>query len=651
MRHLGVWLSIYLGVCAPQAAHAQSPLESPARESIRTALLSESLTLRGSESSADLIVNLPDPSERASAVELELPISVSDNVLATSTLTLELQDQPLQSVFVRRLPTQGAWRIPLPELPAGYFALRLRTRLLTAGDPCHDAQHQPPTLTLHASAGLVYALRLRPPAPLAVAALLTQWREQRPRVRLPRSAEIDRGEAPAWLAADSFLRRLGALPVGGAAPPESTSPALLLHAGSTAERAIDAAPAHEPHSTAQVDGQWLHVTAPDSQALQHALYALANPQLAGRCTESICQLPASTAEASLTPPRATDSPEPDAEVFTLHERGYHSGYVVRGEGEHVLSLPWVRPAWWQVSEWPELDMVLSVSPHPALDARASEVELRFGSRRLEHASLPSPGPEPLRLAARIPPSLWSETEWPLQIRIVLRATPRPDCLVPQGALWAAIHSRSRLHVPRQEQAYRGSLAGFATLAQRQRPTLLWPGALPAWLLPAIGAAIYPWASSGPLKLVSDRASCAAPCVVLTGAPMDLPTVTSEGPAVRLQAEPASAAQPTALHLLWSDGRSPEVSLRSPEYASLLTPQAAPAAGTFLSQGAAGRALPAKRVQASGAAVHGERIPLPQNVRWLSRDRVRWRGFLDASFLFALPLLAGLCWRLTRRRQR
>jgi hypothetical protein len=177
MRHLGVWLSIYLGVCAPQAAHAQSPLESPARESIRTALLSESLTLRGSESSADLIVNLPDPSERASAVELELPISVSDNVLATSTLTLELQGQPLQSVFVRRLPTQGAWRIPLPELPAGYFALRLRTRLLTAGDPCHDAQHQPPTLTLHASAGLVYARRLRPPAPLAVAALLTRINE------------------------------------------------------------------------------------------------------------------------------------------------------------------------------------------------------------------------------------------------------------------------------------------------------------------------------------------------------------------------------------------------------------------------------------------------------------------------------------------
>lgn len=651
MRSLGVWLSIYLGVCAPLAAHAQSLVESPARESIRTALLSESLTLRGSEGSADLIVNLPDPSERASAVELELPISVSDNVLATSTLTLELQDQPLQSVFVRGLPAQGAWRIALPNLPAGYFALRLRSRLLTAGDPCHDAQHQPPTLTLHASAALVYARRVRPPAPLTVAALLTQWRQERPRVRLPRAAEIDRSEAPAWLAADFFLRSLGALPVGSAVPPESTAPALLLHAHSTAERAIDAPPSREPHSTAQVEGQWLHVTAPDAPALQHALYALANPQLASRCTESLCQLPASTAAAGLTPPNATESPEPDAEVFTLHERGHPSGYVVRGEGEHVLALPWVRPAWWQVSEWPELDMVLSVSPHPALDPGASEVELRFGSRRLEHASLPSPGPEPLRLAARIPPPLWNESEWPLQIRIVLRATPRPDCFVPQGALWAAIHSRSRLRVPRQEQVYRGSLAGFASLAQRQRPTLLWPGALPAWLLPAIGAVIYPWESSGPLKLVSDRASCAAPCVVLTGAPMELPTVTAEGPAVRLQAEPALAAQPTALRLLWSDGRSPEVALRSPEYASLLTPQAEPAAGTFLSQGAAGAGLPGKRVHARETAVHGERIPLPGRVRRLSSARVRWRSFLDASFLFALPLLAGLCWRVTRRRLR
>ncbi|HNN93391.1 MAG TPA: cellulose biosynthesis cyclic di-GMP-binding regulatory protein BcsB [Pseudomonadota bacterium] len=651
MRSLGVWLSLYLGVCAPLAAHAQNPVESPASESIRTALLSESLTLRGSEGSADLIMNLPDPSERASAVELELPISVSEHVLGTSTLTLELQDQPLQSVFVRQLAARGAWRIALPNLPAGYFALRLRSRLLTAGDPCHDTPQQVPTLTLHATAALLYARRLHPPAPPSVAALLEQWRQQHPPVHLVRSAEIDRSEAPAWLAADFFLRSLGALPVASEALPDSTSPALFLHAYSAVERAIEIPSSDRSHGTAQVEGRSLHVRASDPQALQHALYALANPQLAGRCTASICQVPIPVDAASPTPPPAAESQDTYAEVFTLGERGYRSGYVVRGEGEHVLALPWVRPSWWQVSEWPELDMMLSVSPHPALDAGASEVELRFGSRRLEHAALPSPGPEPLRLSARIPPSLWNESDWPLQIRIVLRATPRPDCVVPQGALWAAIHSRSRLRVPRQEQVYRGSLAGFASLARRQRPTLLWPGALPAWLLPAIGAAIYPWESSGPLELVSDRASCAAPCVVLTGAPIDLPTVTSEGPAVRLQAEPASAAQATALRLLWSDGRRSEVALRSPEYASLLTPQAEPATGTFLSQGTAGRTLPGKRVHPPGATGDGERIAWSKNVRWLSRDRRRWRGWLDASFLFALPLLAGLCWRVTSRRPR
>ena len=336
-------------------------VRSRARPVSRSAppLLSEALTLHGSEGSADLIVN-PARAQRArERGRTTLPISVSDNVLATSTLTLELQDQPLQSVFVRRLPAHGAWRIPCPicqrMLRAATAQSSLDRRILSR------RQHQPPIADAARERGPGLRAPMRPPLWFTIAALFAQWRQQGPRVRLPRSAEIDQARRrPGWLPTfcaawehcRSEARRRPS-------PPRLPS---LLHARSTAERAIDTA-SPRTSTAAQVEGQWLHVTAPDAQGCEIPVCAgkIRSWQVAAPKAFVSCRPPP---QKPALPAQCDGVAEPDAEVFTLHERGYPSGCVVRGEGEHVLSLALGASCVVAGQRVAGLDMVLSVSASP-----------------------------------------------------------------------------------------------------------------------------------------------------------------------------------------------------------------------------------------------------------------------------------------------
>ena len=424
-------------------------------------------------------------------------------------------------MFVRRLPAHGAWRIRLPDLPAGYFcAATAQSSLDRRGSLSRRAAPASHADAARERSWSTRAECAHPPAYHRCA--VAQWRQQGfGWAEPPRSAEIDRGEAPAWLAAD-FLRRLGALPVEARRRP---SPPRLPSYCTRARRQSARSTLRQPTNlTARRRLKVSGYTSPRRMPRGCSnLYA--GKSAAGK---SLHRKPLSAAgrhrRSQPTRPMRRSRQSPTPRSLRSTSAAIHRATSCAGEGEHVLSCPLGAScvvAGQRVAE-PRWSCPSRLTPRsirgPARSSFASAAPA--GATRRCHLL----GPNRCGWRRAFPRCGTKMSGHCRSASSCARLHGRTVCAARR---WGRHSQPFRLRVLRQEQVIAVAWPALRPLLSSNGRRCFIGGA-PRLVAAGDWRGDHPGPAPGPFTLVSDRASCGPLCCADRGADGS-PTVTSQGP--------------------------------------------------------------------------------------------------------------------------
>lgn len=623
-----------LGIAA-RRAHADSAARS-SRE--RVVLFPAAQEIVGSEGSAVVVVQLPAGLSASDPAILHLWTEVGkDAVLAESTLSIELDDAPIYSSFLHRKQAIAEITVPLPVTPSGFHVLRIRSRLVSALDPCLTKQRSLLWLRLLSESSLVHVRPLVVSAPDSVSALVSGWRDARAGVRLVTRESVTPAQLPVVLAADGFLRSLGARPKTEG----DDLPQLVLHIDPR-EREQEILP---KGARLLSDRQTLHIIARDTDSLIEQLLALRTTARWESCITAQCDFAAVASHQGNRSVDAQSGRRSSALVRSVSALGFPSGYVAKGEGQHILSFSWPRPSHYELKQWPELRLRISRSNHPALDRRQSSIEVRLQGRPIATFSLDAAGTaqKPMILSAQIPPSFFSESVLSFEIvTSLLGSAVPPRCLLEPTALWAVIEEDSGLYVPRTELSYPSSLASFAAQAEQSALRLVIPSRLSRRLLPLLGAILYPLDKGQRWELVESILDCGPLCVVVTDKARQSvsPDAHSAGTVIAIEQSPK--ARQLRLMIYLQESADVQAETESPDLSSIITTRAELTQTGWQPMGETGKIGKPLHVLIPQLPVDGEPIDSQQQTE---------RKLVDGLWMMVLLLAALLGWLFVRTHRR
>lgn len=472
----------------------------------------------------------------------------------------------------------------------------------------------------------------------SVSGLLAGWQKHSARVRVVLPETLGADWLPAGLAADALVRSLSAQPVtaadASAAATLRLSP-LPLAAATNLEVAV-----------VEAEAGTLTVSAMSAQDVARTLIRLRQPVLQSTCNTRLCQIPL-VAEPQRPPDRARSpnkDPRSDAQsqVFTVGERGYPGGYTARGEGRHVLAFSFHRPVNWQIEEWPTLRLFVDRSLHPALDGAASAVEVRLHGLSLGRFPLTARAGRVLLVSQPIPASFWDLPVWDFEVISTLASTSGlPAATTEVSPLWLSIAPRSSLYVPRREPQFPHSLAAWHRRMAEGPPQLRLSQPLPSALLPALGAALFPWSGPAPWRIAEAGTRCLPPCRELRIVYSNRPAggLASDGMTIAVESD-GSDAPSRAVITLWPAGAVPGP-VASPDYGAVVTTALTLRDGRFSPSGDTAR-------QGSEVRIRGPSPPT-DDVHSLVSDRATQRVQFDWAWSVVCLLLLALGWRRSGQR--
>ncbi len=601
--------------------------------------------IRGSEGSAAAVIELPEGSSVKHPALLSLQTAFSDSAIgAQSTLTAELDEVPFFATHLaqpkkapRKEPQNSAPNgqsteglIPLPPALPGYHILRIRSRLVTPGDPCTQRPEQTLWLRILATTELRTSRRVEPTEPHSVASLLSTWMHDRAKVNLAIPETLSHINLTAALAADALLRSLGVRPQTG----NPSLPQLRLRTDLASQ------PKADPLVAARlaVEADSLTLSAAGDRELLQSLYALRSQPLWNHCDAAQCELSASDLEA------ADPAPQQDklarerspALVRTLRDLGYDRGHLSKGEGQHVFSFTWLRPSAFEVSEWPTLRLTVHRSRHPALDPAASSIEVHLSGQSLGRFSLQGDGEKPLLLSAEVPRAFFAEDSFRFEIVTTLISAARPPkCVIEPSALWSVISADSGLFVPRKEQFYPDSLAAFWKRTDKTTPRLILPAALPRSLLPQLGSVLAAFDHGRRFLVDQSTSDCGGLCIEarIMEHKAEPKRTESLGTALAIDRVPKEAPKRLIIWLREDAHGQPDP--ETPDVAAIITPQAQLAQGRWLPQGETGKPGKETRVRIPHL-VEEDGQPVPS-------DRQQERQRIDLLWAMLMPPGVLLGW--------
>jgi hypothetical protein len=302
----------------------------------------------------------------------------------------------------------------------------------------------------------------------------------------------------------------------------------------------------------------------------------------------------------------------------------------------VLAFPFHRPAHWQIEEWPTLRLVVDRSLHPALDGSASSVEVRLHGHSLGRFPLAAPPGRGLLVSQPIPPSFWGLPVWDFEVISTLASAgglPAPGAAA--SPLWLSIAPHSSLYVPRREPQFPHSLSAWHRRMAAGQPQLRLDQPLPSALLPALGAALFPWSGPVPWRIAEAGTRCLPPCLELRIVYISHAAGGQPAEAMTIAVEAEGGGTPTrAVLRLWPAGAAASP-VASPDYGAVITTALQLRDGRFSASGGSGRQGGEVRIRGPG--------PPADDVHPLGSDRATQRVQFDWAWGVLCLLGLALGW--------
>lgn len=491
----------------PALVHQGTP------QMVHTPLYKQPVTLVGQSSSSEVSIFVDPWTERRSAPRLRLQWDVSSVVdLSLSTLTVELDNGPIFSTTLQKVQSTRTLELSLSGISGGFHVIRMRARLLTAGDPCQSQYDRELWLRLSPESELTY---LRGPIQNKddhVGGILSAWRGSPSPVQIQTSLPIHRASVFAYLQAARWLGRNG-LQAESAAR-EASPKSLVLR---TTVSGPDETTPWEPALLGSFyrQGSQLVATAKDADDLGVLFERLQQADSLSRCTERLCLLSRPSQHRKDTPPsERTEPTQHEDAVVTLAQQGLRSGYTARGGGWHQLRIHWERPDAVTLSGSPELRLDVQTAAPASFDRSASSLTVKMGDRPLASFSPALLTPEMMPLRVKIPKELWELKSWSFEVETNLRTQQTERCRsIDESTLWLTIGATSGIYAQYTERKYPGTLASIAERAQRSSVQIVHSNTLNWAAVAALSSVLLPLSSRSAWQIVGSQDECDELCIV------------------------------------------------------------------------------------------------------------------------------------------
>lgn len=640
---MGHWLarrcvfSMLLAVMmlAPWLARAQSV----AGDSLeRQPLFPGGQQILGSEGSAVAVIQLPEQAPASPSAVLRLFVALARDVIPQkSTVSIELDGVPLHSSFLSEPTSAIAVTVALPRTLPGYHVLRIRTRLVSLRNPCGSKQVEPLWLRILSESRLEFVRPSSLPSTPSVAALLSSWRSSRAAVTLLTEEQVSQRQLPVVLAADAFLRNLGAQP---------------QTVGDRVRRFIvRVVPAYADDqgmsqgASLRVVGDSLFLDAGTPQELILRLYALRKASTWESCGTEQCDFAPADRNPSAEAAHSSPRDHARAPVRSFRDLGFPSGYVAKGEGQHVLTFAWPRPSFFALKEWPTLRLLVRRSGHPALDPHQSGVDVRLQGQVIARFDLDAADAShrPLSLTVEVPPRFFSADALSFEVVTSLIGSAKPPrCLLEPDALWLVIAPDSGLYVPRTEYSYPNSLAGFAERAAALAPQLVVPKDLSRLVLPRLGAILFPIERGRAWAIATSTSDCGPLCVVISDKSPLTQSDTASSSSTVIATEQNPTARQHQLKIYLTAPKEGEAWTESPDYHSIITTRAELTLSGWQPRGETGKVGKERHVPLPSLSIDGHAIDSHEQAV---------RKLLDGLWMMILVLAIVLGFLFLRARSR
>lgn len=503
------------GKIKPSFAQPRRETTNPAApQMVHTPIYRQSVTLLGQTSSSEAVVFVDPISDRKSAPHLRLQWDVSSIVdLSLSTLMLEVDNDPIFSSTLQTLPANRTLDLSLSGVSGGFHVIRVRARLLTAGDPCLSLYDRELWLRLSKESELSY---LRIPSEQKdehVFGMLNAWQSARSPVNIKPSLPLQRSTLGAYIQAARWLQRNG---LRSDSTEEGSSKSTLVLR--TASSGPDTAIPWEPALLGSLErrGSQLVATARNGDDLAALFLLLQHSDSLSTCTERLCMF----ARHGLSQPKEAAKPSssrtesPPGAVVTLADQGLPQGFGAKGGGWHQLRIHWDRPDSVLLSGEPELRLFVQSAALAALDQNASTLSVKMGDRPLASFSPGLLQSDRMPLRIKIPKELWDQSPWNFSIDTNLRTVPQKHCQSSdESTLWLTLGAQSGVYADIQKRIYPGTLTAVAELSKTEpvqivfSKTLTWPA------VAALAAVLGKLDDHAPWQIVESQTECAMLCIV------------------------------------------------------------------------------------------------------------------------------------------
>ncbi len=413
---------------------------------------------------------------------------------------IQVDGIPRMSASLGKIVEDGGWTSSLGVMKEGRHAFELVGFLVPIDDECtpHTLDHW---IVIEDSSWIDYQEE-RDDDLLGLAALPAKWSaEPEPVVRI-----VARDSGTAWarakVSADHVVRDWGLQPshqpnTGSTRPPLIIELDVVPRLDNRRESGLAQALLDTPAAMGIVDprARRLRVLARDEDSLLPTLERIASPEFRVLCGLGPCLVgpPSSMSEVS-----EREVEETSVVVLTMKDVQHPNGWAARGEGRHVLSFEWRKPADWEIEGTPELVLPIRWSGNaPGFEPALLHVEVDEHPLATwvldEWNEL-----ETFPMRVKIPKIWWDRDILELRVVADFRTDqPEPCEVVDPSMPWVSVEADARLEVPRSQGSATGIASFYQAHMRSDEPLIVdWVPANDGGDVGVVAATLYPFSGGG-----------------------------------------------------------------------------------------------------------------------------------------------------------
>jgi Bacterial cellulose synthase subunit len=412
-----------------------------------------------------------------------------------SSVSVLIDGRPLRSMWLTP-EDRGEHKIPLGGLVGGVHEIRVRTSMQIDEDPCLSARRDDAWFTITPQSNISWVRAATLPKRASVSELPALWprsSDLRSAVAVDFQATLDADGMGAYLDLDHLLRRWSFVPTmltdGTVAGKVRMMTLDRVRGSSEAAEQLRTRP-DARFAMALDTSANLEIVGTDTLALRDAVLLLGAEPARTLCTEKVCLGSAQAIRVAQSTPATTQQALPPTEVWRLGKSTGGRPWVARGFGNQQTRFIWQRPAWWQIIEWPTLQLHAATSTSGAMDLSKSSINARVNDQPLATYSIAQwlAG----KAEIKIPRELWMASEWVVDVQTTILPVETHRCSnSDQATQWVSISPETALWVPRKEAQYDG-VANFFSESRASALPLLHVGDPTIQKLAILAPIVYPF---------------------------------------------------------------------------------------------------------------------------------------------------------------